>query len=44
MLQGTVDDWVRCPKALAYYTEEITSSIAYQKNLSETGLRALIYR
>ncbi|XP_075659627.1 serine carboxypeptidase-like 18 [Castanea sativa] len=41
--EGTVDSWVRCPKALSTYTEDVTSSVAYQKNLTETGLRALIY-
>jgi len=29
---------------LSGYTEDVTSSVAYQKNLTETGLRALIYR
>ncbi|KAK7851879.1 serine carboxypeptidase-like 18 [Quercus suber] len=41
--RGTVGSWVRCPKALSTYTEDVTSSVAYQKNLTETGLRALIY-
>lgn len=37
------DGWKRCPKNFSTYTEDVTSSIAYHKNLSETGLRALIY-
>ncbi|KAK1559008.1 hypothetical protein Q3G72_009414 [Acer saccharum] len=40
---GTVETWSRCLKSLPTYTENINSSIAYHKNLSTTGLRALIY-
>lgn len=42
--QGTVETWKRCPKNFSTYTADVTSSVAYQKNLTETGLRALIYR
>lgn len=42
--QGTVETWKRCPKTFSTYTEDVTSSVVYQKNLTETGLRALIYR
>uniref|UniRef100_A0A2N9ETK0 Serine carboxypeptidase-like 18 n=1 Tax=Fagus sylvatica TaxID=28930 RepID=A0A2N9ETK0_FAGSY len=41
--EGTVETWKRCPKNFSTYTEDVTSSVAYQKNLTETGLRALIY-
>ncbi|KAK0581850.1 hypothetical protein LWI29_018728 [Acer saccharum] len=41
--RGTVETWSRCLKSLPTYTENINSSIAYHKNLSTTGLRALIY-
>ncbi|XP_059447637.1 serine carboxypeptidase-like 13 [Corylus avellana] len=41
--EGTVETWKRCPKTFSTYTEDVTSSVAYQKNLTETGLRALIY-
>nr|UPO25251.1 serine carboxypeptidase-like acyltransferase [Morella rubra] len=41
--EGTVETWKRCPKNFSTYTADVTSSVAYQKNLTETGLRALIY-
>ncbi|KAK4784074.1 hypothetical protein SAY86_018442 [Trapa natans] len=40
---GTVENWVRCPKTFTYYTEELSSVVSYHKNLSTTGLRALVY-
>ncbi|KAG6710816.1 hypothetical protein I3842_05G020900 [Carya illinoinensis] len=44
-LHGTVESWKRCPQKQYFstYTEDVTSTFAYQKNLTETGLRALIY-
>ncbi|KAL5790386.1 hypothetical protein ACOSQ2_005274 [Xanthoceras sorbifolium] len=41
--EGTVETWSRCLKSISTYTENINSSVAYQKNLSTTGLRGLIY-
>ncbi|KAG6710819.1 hypothetical protein I3843_05G020200 [Carya illinoinensis] len=41
--EGTVESWKRCPRNFSTYTEDVTSTVAYQKNLTETGLRALIY-
>ncbi|KAK9286544.1 hypothetical protein L1049_014943 [Liquidambar formosana] len=43
--EGTVTDWKRCQKSVSNYTENISSTVIYHKNFSETtGLRALIYR
>uniref|UniRef100_A0A5B6YR54 Putative serine carboxypeptidase-like 7 n=1 Tax=Davidia involucrata TaxID=16924 RepID=A0A5B6YR54_DAVIN len=42
--QGTLEgSWTRCARTLPYYTEDIKSTIAYHKNFTKTGLRALIY-
>ncbi|GMH03075.1 hypothetical protein Nepgr_004914 [Nepenthes gracilis] len=41
--QGTVSSWMRCVKSLPYYTKDVSSTIAYHRNLSTTGLRALIF-
>lgn len=43
--QGTIDSWKRCPKNFSTYTEDVTSTVSYHLNFSETtGLRALVYR
>ncbi|KAG8650592.1 hypothetical protein MANES_07G053200v8 [Manihot esculenta] len=42
--QGTVKTWNRCVKTFPTYTENVESSVYIHKNLSKTGLRALIYR
>ncbi|GKV26512.1 hypothetical protein SLEP1_g35800 [Rubroshorea leprosula] len=41
--QGTVENWSRCLKTFPTYTENVDSTVAYHKNLTKTGLRALIY-
>ncbi|XP_059653045.1 serine carboxypeptidase-like 7 [Cornus florida] len=42
--EGTLESsWMRCLKSLPFYTEEISSTIAYHQNFTRTGLRALIY-
>ncbi|XP_002269439.2 serine carboxypeptidase-like 7 [Vitis vinifera] len=40
---GTVKTWRRCPKSFPSYTENVDSTVAYHKNFTRTGLRALIY-
>ncbi|GLT98108.1 hypothetical protein SLE2022_156300 [Rubroshorea leprosula] len=40
--EGTVKDWKRCNKSLDY-TIDVTSVIDYHRNLSKSGLKALIY-
>ncbi|XP_059654701.1 serine carboxypeptidase-like 17 [Cornus florida] len=40
--EGTKEVWQRCNATLAYI-EDVTSSVAYHRNLTRTGLRALIY-
>ncbi|KAJ9705304.1 hypothetical protein PVL29_003380 [Vitis rotundifolia] len=40
---GTVKSWRRCPKSFPSYTENVDSTVAYHKNFTKTGLRALIY-
>ncbi|XP_057963852.1 serine carboxypeptidase-like 13 isoform X2 [Malania oleifera] len=40
---GTVANWTMCPKRFDSYTKDVNSTIAYHKNFTETGLRALIY-
>lgn len=42
--QETVETWNRCVKTFPTYTENVESSVYIHKNLSKTGLRALIYR
>ena len=42
--QGTKGYWKRCNISGLAYTEDVISSVAYHRNLSKTGLRALIYR
>ncbi|KAF2294373.1 hypothetical protein GH714_009796 [Hevea brasiliensis] len=41
--EGTVKTWNRCVKTFPTYTENVQSSVYVHKNLSLTGLRALIY-
>lgn len=41
--QDSIGVWKRCNMSIAY-TKTVSSSIEYHKNLSNTGLRALIYR
>ncbi|XP_044509214.1 serine carboxypeptidase-like 7 [Mangifera indica] len=41
--EGTVKNWARCLKVFPTYTENINSTVDYHKNLSNTGMRALIY-
>ncbi|EEF40333.1 serine carboxypeptidase-like 2 [Ricinus communis] len=40
---GTVETWSRCLKTFPTYTENVESTLYIHKNLSKTGLRALIY-
>ncbi|OWM79147.1 hypothetical protein CDL15_Pgr003318 [Punica granatum] len=40
---GTVENWSRCPRSFPYYTQELSSVVSYHRNLSATGLRALVY-
>ncbi|XP_065872461.1 serine carboxypeptidase-like 18 [Euphorbia lathyris] len=40
---GTVENWSRCLKVFSTYTEVVESIVYVHKNLSKTGLRALIY-
>lgn len=41
--QGTIGVWKRCNSSIAY-TKTVTSAVDYHRNLSNTNLRALIYR
>ncbi|KDP44532.1 hypothetical protein JCGZ_16365 [Jatropha curcas] len=41
--EGTVETWSRCFKSFPTYTENVQSSVYIHKNLSKTGLRALVY-
>ncbi|KAA8536291.1 hypothetical protein F0562_028769 [Nyssa sinensis] len=42
--EGTMNSsWMRCAKTMPFYTEEISSTVAYHKNFTKSGLRALIY-
>ncbi|KAI4367557.1 hypothetical protein MLD38_023284 [Melastoma candidum] len=41
--EGTAANWHRCWKTFSNFTEEVTSTIPYHKNFTNTGLRALIY-
>ncbi|RVW80672.1 Serine carboxypeptidase-like 18 [Vitis vinifera] len=41
--EGTKGYWKRCNISGLAYTEDVISSVAYHRNLSKTGLRALIY-
>ncbi|GMH17921.1 hypothetical protein Nepgr_019762 [Nepenthes gracilis] len=40
--QGTIKKWVRCNSSILY-DEDVTSTIAYHRNLTKKSLRALIY-
>ncbi|KAJ9689422.1 hypothetical protein PVL29_014892 [Vitis rotundifolia] len=41
--EGTKGHWVRCNISGLAYTKVVKSSVPYQRNLTQTGLRALIY-
>uniref|UniRef100_A0A0E0MF37 Uncharacterized protein n=1 Tax=Oryza punctata TaxID=4537 RepID=A0A0E0MF37_ORYPU len=41
--KGSVNEWVRCHNNDLPYTEDITSSIKYHRNVTLKGYRALVY-
>ncbi|RVW80665.1 Serine carboxypeptidase-like 18 [Vitis vinifera] len=41
--EGTKGHWVRCNITNLAFTKDVTSTVAYHQNLTNTGLRALIY-
>ncbi|XP_034699224.1 serine carboxypeptidase-like 18 isoform X3 [Vitis riparia] len=41
--KGTKGHWVRCNITNLAFTKDVTSTVAYHQNLTNTGLRALIY-
>ncbi|XP_021822254.1 serine carboxypeptidase-like 11 [Prunus avium] len=42
--EGTIKDWERCNQSLSSsYTDDVSSSVDYHRNLTKKNLRALVY-